>query len=558
MAKLTVNNIGSGYLSTTALNDNFDLIGAALENTLSRDGTGPNQMGAALDMNGFNILNTSSLDVQSLLINGVPVIPTGAVGSELPSQLTHAGKFLQTNGSLASWQVPDATEVSFTQSGTGAVATTVDDKLNQFVSVLDFGADPTGVADSTTAFLDSQGTGNRVVEIPPGTFILNNLRIKNGVRFVGAGFMNTIIKQGAAGNYAINMLSDASVGQLLGCGLTGFQLQGHATATVAALNMEANGVYAIRDADIDLMMANTYQPLRMWCPDASNIYCSNIKLQSTTSAINVRTDGAYNNYDIFATGVASVLGLYDISSNSLFVRAVTENGQYYGGQRNTIINAKVENWLGDITSPATNICIENAGYDNTFINPSIITVPHASCNYGFKQGATPGTWVNPRIVGTVTTGAPNYPMSMDAGSTGTVIGFTSSSLNKIDSYTAGSILQKWSFTGDCSSALLYPYFRGTSIYVRSTPASGDTVTIDDNVNVLLIQNSATLAALTVMMPANPVDGQVITISCVQAAITALTVSPNTGQFVLSMPTTLAIGESFDVIWSAAETYWFRA
>src|SRR4030042_1044622 len=57
MAKLTVNNIGSGYLSTTALNGNFDLIEVAIENTLSRDGTGPNQMEANLDMNGNLILN---------------------------------------------------------------------------------------------------------------------------------------------------------------------------------------------------------------------------------------------------------------------------------------------------------------------------------------------------------------------------------------------------------------------------------------------------------------------------------------------------------------------
>lgn len=61
MAKITLNNITSGYASTAALNDNFDAIEAALENTLSRDGRLNNAMLADLDMNGFNILNAASI-----------------------------------------------------------------------------------------------------------------------------------------------------------------------------------------------------------------------------------------------------------------------------------------------------------------------------------------------------------------------------------------------------------------------------------------------------------------------------------------------------------------
>lgn len=57
MAKLTLNAIGSRYGSIDALNDNSDLIEAALENTLSRDGTGPNNMEADLDMDSNSIIN---------------------------------------------------------------------------------------------------------------------------------------------------------------------------------------------------------------------------------------------------------------------------------------------------------------------------------------------------------------------------------------------------------------------------------------------------------------------------------------------------------------------
>lgn len=57
MAKLTLNDIPSGFFSATAYNTNNGLIETALENTLSRDGTTPNTMGANLDMNSNRITN---------------------------------------------------------------------------------------------------------------------------------------------------------------------------------------------------------------------------------------------------------------------------------------------------------------------------------------------------------------------------------------------------------------------------------------------------------------------------------------------------------------------
>lgn len=57
MAKLTLNTIGSRYGSIDALNDNFDAIEAAFENTFSRDGTGPNTLEATIDANSQRIIN---------------------------------------------------------------------------------------------------------------------------------------------------------------------------------------------------------------------------------------------------------------------------------------------------------------------------------------------------------------------------------------------------------------------------------------------------------------------------------------------------------------------
>lgn len=58
MAKLTLNDLTPDRLtSITAINNNFTLIEAAIEKTLSRDGTTPNTMGANFDMNSYFITN---------------------------------------------------------------------------------------------------------------------------------------------------------------------------------------------------------------------------------------------------------------------------------------------------------------------------------------------------------------------------------------------------------------------------------------------------------------------------------------------------------------------
>lgn len=95
MAKLNLNTIGTGYASNTALNTNFDLIETALENTLSRDGTTPNTMSADLDMNGYGILNVTSLEV-----NGVDVSTLTSSATE--SAASAAAALVSENNAAAS------------------------------------------------------------------------------------------------------------------------------------------------------------------------------------------------------------------------------------------------------------------------------------------------------------------------------------------------------------------------------------------------------------------------------------------------------------------------
>jgi hypothetical protein len=87
MAKLTLTDVSdfrNGLVTATVINNNSAAIEAALENTLSLDGTSPNQMGADLDMDSNDILNVGDIEITSLTIGGVTLTSAGDFGSEGP------------------------------------------------------------------------------------------------------------------------------------------------------------------------------------------------------------------------------------------------------------------------------------------------------------------------------------------------------------------------------------------------------------------------------------------------------------------------------------------
>ena len=123
MAKLTLNDITSGYSGPQRINANSRLIETALENTLSRDGTSPNQMEADFDMNGNRILNVASpqspLDVARLIdITGLIEL----TGMPIPAVLGNDGKLLFTDGTNLYWGDIQADALPlFTSTERGAV-----------------------------------------------------------------------------------------------------------------------------------------------------------------------------------------------------------------------------------------------------------------------------------------------------------------------------------------------------------------------------------------------------------------------------------------------------
>lgn len=75
----TTVSVGTGFASGATQDANNAAIEAAFDNTVSRDGSTPNQMEADFDLNNNDILNGGTVNTTSLILNGVEVLSSSAV-----------------------------------------------------------------------------------------------------------------------------------------------------------------------------------------------------------------------------------------------------------------------------------------------------------------------------------------------------------------------------------------------------------------------------------------------------------------------------------------------
>lgn len=116
MAKLTLTDVsnitGAESAAIAAINANWDAIIAAMENTLSRDGTTPNTMSADLDLNNNDILNGGAAAFSTITLGGVALAATTVTGA---ATILTALKTVDGAGSGLDADLLDGNEASYFQ-----------------------------------------------------------------------------------------------------------------------------------------------------------------------------------------------------------------------------------------------------------------------------------------------------------------------------------------------------------------------------------------------------------------------------------------------------------
>jgi len=216
MTKVTLANVGSLIDVTTAqstINNNNAAIVTAVENTLSRDGTSPNQMGSTLDMNNNPIINLPTPVALSspMRLADANTLNGGGTISGLPAGGTTGQVLNKTSGTdyAVAWATPTAAVANITGMGTG---------------VSTFLATPTS-ANLKTAVTDETGSGPLVFSNSPtlvspilgtptsGTLTNCTLPV-SGLSNTGAGVANFLSTPSSA-NLATAVTDETGTGSLV-------------------------------------------------------------------------------------------------------------------------------------------------------------------------------------------------------------------------------------------------------------------------------------------------------------------------------------------------------
>lgn len=389
------------------------------------------------------------------------------------------------------------------------------------INVLDYGADPTGVADSTSAISAALAAGQRI-EFPPGLYKCNiTITGTDGKHLVGQ-------TQGQGGTTGVRIIpSDNTkpvidvIGPAIDIIAENLFLDSRADGTYSRIGIglrfkAASPEFVWRCAVRHVFIRGFQDGLVLDCDiNASEIFDCDFQDIETIgcSRFSFKTRGVYNRFGkLFATQCGILGGtqptadyaFYHDGSGCFFDSAVSDGRQYWGGTRNFVGIALIEAIYGPGHGGAGFPAMELSGTQfNIWQHVTLNGVPDSKYKVGIRIAGDNQT------IGTAVIEGVNYP------STGFLFGTSSGVLTTAEAPGAKTPQPaNWNFLGDVSGAIEGGGPQPLP-WVFKSAWNGTSFIVDmGTYNLVLDPNTSPLASGTLTMPqANPpLDGQTLTIS----------------------------------------------
>ncbi len=215
------------------------------------------------------------------------------------------------------------------------------------ISVLSYGADPTGAKDSTTAIQNAINAGSaagKAVYIPPGNFTVTAHLIVNNVTLTGAGEWYSVLGGngvGVFGNFAPNPSTNVH--------LSNFAIFGQVNARVDSEDFMGIGGSLQNSTISGVWISHVQAGIWMTGP-FTNLKISNVRIQDTV-ADGINFDGGVTNSSVTNTYIRNTgddgialwsNGVADsgdvISHDSVVLPILANNFAIYGGSNDSITN----------------------------------------------------------------------------------------------------------------------------------------------------------------------------------------------------------------------------
>lgn len=369
-----------------------------------------------------------------------------------------------------------ATLVGTILAMTGAAARTVAAKLSDTVSVIDFGADKTGAADSYAAFTAAL-TASKNVTVPAGTYSLSQpVIMPNGSSLLGSGSGNCFLQKFGSSVLqqilltAPGFLTGSSVTQNLNIGIRGIQILVDGTSNYGLM---VQGCTDSLFEDIKIKGAAAI----------ANYWITGTLLQTTPT---VKSSFANHNTFRKCTAIGAVIGFLQLQETSDTSRSIGNENLYdkcyssghsskgfynASGQGVTYLACEaVTTSLGAINFHIadSSTCLLNCTGDSSAYSGATAATPNI---YGFAQGQFPGNnWAASTSYGVGSTVySTGYYFTCTTGGTSASSGTgPGSALNPFaSSITDGSVV--WQSTAPSSSTYVTGFYfdtgsSGSSLY----------------------------------------------------------------------------------------------